>query len=270
MFVSPMLLQKSDHPFNDDSYITELKLDGIRLIWTKFNDKVRIYTRHNNEVTSLFPELLSINLPDGTVLDGELVSPDDKGKPDFEAIMKRFSSINSNISIQYCVFDILYYNNEKLTSKSLLYRKEILEESHPNDDSILTKVRWIKGHGVDYFNLVEQNQLEGIVLKASESKYDIGKRSHSWLKIISYQYETVLINGFNNKEFKIYLSFLDGSPAGAIEFMTYQNRKAFYSKINVISETKTYIKIDPIMCRVKYRNLTSKGKLRIPLFLEWL
>lgn len=41
MFISPMLLHRSDHPFDDDSYITELKVDGIRLIWTKFDDKVR-------------------------------------------------------------------------------------------------------------------------------------------------------------------------------------------------------------------------------------
>jgi DNA ligase-1 len=26
MFISPMLLHKSNHPFDDDSYITELKL----------------------------------------------------------------------------------------------------------------------------------------------------------------------------------------------------------------------------------------------------
>lgn len=42
MFVSPMLLHKSDHPFDDDNYITELKLDGFRTIWTKFDNKVRM------------------------------------------------------------------------------------------------------------------------------------------------------------------------------------------------------------------------------------
>lgn len=68
MFTSPMLLQKSDHPFDNDTFITELKIDGVRILWTKFNDKVRIYTRHNNEVTAMFPELLNINLPSGTVL----------------------------------------------------------------------------------------------------------------------------------------------------------------------------------------------------------
>ncbi|CRK80376.1 SPBc2 prophage-derived DNA ligase-like protein ligB [Neobacillus massiliamazoniensis] len=33
MFISPMLLHKTDKPFDSDDYITELKLDGIRVIF---------------------------------------------------------------------------------------------------------------------------------------------------------------------------------------------------------------------------------------------
>lgn len=90
-----MLLHKSDHPFDDDSYITELKLDGFRTIWTKFNDKVRVYTRHNNEITSKFPELVNLPIPNGTVLDGEIIVTDNQGRPDFEATMERFLSNKS-------------------------------------------------------------------------------------------------------------------------------------------------------------------------------
>jgi DNA ligase 1 len=44
VFIAPMLLQKSNEPFDDDSYITELKLGGIRLILSKFDNKVQLYT----------------------------------------------------------------------------------------------------------------------------------------------------------------------------------------------------------------------------------
>jgi DNA ligase-1 len=54
MFVSPMLLERVDEAFDSDDYITELKLDGIRLLLTKFENKIRLYTRHNNEVTAMF------------------------------------------------------------------------------------------------------------------------------------------------------------------------------------------------------------------------
>lgn len=53
-----MLLHKEDEPFNSQDHITELKLDGIRLIYSvDFAGKVRLFSRHNNEVTSKFPEL---------------------------------------------------------------------------------------------------------------------------------------------------------------------------------------------------------------------
>lgn len=64
-----MLLQKVDEPFDNDEWLTELKLDGIRLLVSKWNNKIKCYTRHNNEVTFLFSELQSLNIPDGTILD---------------------------------------------------------------------------------------------------------------------------------------------------------------------------------------------------------
>ena len=82
-----MLLHKTEQPFDDGDIINELKLDGIRLILSKFNNQTRLYTRHNNEVTSKFPELLQLDIPDGTILDGEIVVTDQQGKPDFEAII---------------------------------------------------------------------------------------------------------------------------------------------------------------------------------------
>ncbi|MGG0053002.1 ATP-dependent DNA ligase, partial [Bacillus atrophaeus] len=65
MFVSPMLLHSIKEPelFDDENYITELKFDGIRLIFSKFDNQIKLYTRHNNEVTNKFPELLDLDIP---------------------------------------------------------------------------------------------------------------------------------------------------------------------------------------------------------------
>jgi DNA ligase 1 len=87
VYVLPMLQKKSDHPFDDEEYITELKLDGIRLTLSKFNNQVKLYTRHKNHVTSRFPELQKVSTPDGTVLDGEIIVTAPDGKPEFEAMM---------------------------------------------------------------------------------------------------------------------------------------------------------------------------------------
>lgn len=268
-----MLLYKSEKPFDDNSYITELKLDGFRTIWTKFEDKVRIYTRHNNEITSMFPELVSIPLPNGTVLDGEIIVTDSEGKPDFEAVMSRFMSKKSEYEISFSVFDAIYHNNNKITSLPLLERKEILERLIPNDSSLLNKVQWVTGSGVQYFELVQQMDLEGTVQKKSNSIYQINRRSHDWLKIVNYKYETVYISGLRRDKFGLVLNFEDGRYAGLMEFMTSQARKEFYQKYKdlIVKESDKYTYLVPqLKLIVKYRNLTKNGHLRIPSFVEWI
>ena len=83
MFIAPMLLDSAKEPFDDENYITELKFDGIRIILSNQDGKVKLYTRHNNEVTNKFPELHDIDIPEGTVLDGEIIVTNSEGLPDF-------------------------------------------------------------------------------------------------------------------------------------------------------------------------------------------
>lgn len=275
MFISPMLLNKVDHPFEDDNYITELKLDGIRLILSKFNNKIRLYTRHNNEVTSKFPELLDIDIPDGTVLDGEIIVTDQVGKPDFEAMMQRFQSKRSLHKIQYCVFDVIYVNGEKVTHLPLVERKQLLESQIDQTENI-AKVQWMYGNAEAYFDLVKENGLEGIVMKRADSKYQIDKRSKYWLKVINYQYVDTLITGLRKDEFGLLLGIEEGSkikPAGVMEFMSLSDRKTFYNSYKdlVLNENDKFIFLDPkLKCRVKFRNYTKAGLLRIPSFVEYI
>lgn len=91
--------------------------------------------------------------------------------------------------------------------------------------------------------MVEQQGLEGIVLKRMESRYEVGKRSQSWLKVINYQYENVLITGNRKDEFGLLLSFLDGKPAGLMEFMPQAERKALYRQQKILSEEDKFTMI---------------------------
>ncbi|KOP81502.1 RNA ligase family protein [Cytobacillus solani] len=273
MFFSPMLLQKEDTPFDDDSYITELKLDGIRLELSKFDEKVKLYTRHNNDVTTKFPELLKVDIPSGTVLDGEIIVTDPEGKPDFEAMMSRFMSkrnILEENTLSYVVFDVIQYKGKAVSRLPLTERKQLLNEIIPQDTSLISKVKYIEGNSTAYFDLVKQLGLEGIVMKRKDSRYEVGKRSHSWLKVINYQYEDVLITGIRKGEFGLLLSFPDNKPAGLMEFMPTKERKKLYQSHQVVSENDKYICIDPIKVNVKYRNLTKRGFLRIPSFVKWI
>jgi DNA ligase 1 len=179
MFISPMLLHKADHPLNSDDYITELKLDGIRLIYSvDEKGKARLYSRHNNEITSKFPELHNLDIPPGTVPDGELIVSDNSGKPDFEAVMSRFMSSKDRTPVTFVAFDVIQRKGERITNLPLLERKEVLAEIVPEDNTLIAKTQFIEGHGEAYFDAVKAQALEGIVLKRKDSRYEVGKRSN--------------------------------------------------------------------------------------------
>ncbi|WP_121611591.1 ATP-dependent DNA ligase [Mesobacillus foraminis] len=273
MFVSPMLLHKKQYPFNDHLFLTELKLDGFRTIWTKFDNKVRIYTRHNNEITSKFPELVNIPLPNGIILDGEITVTDDKGRPDFEAAMERFMSKKTGHEISYSVFDIIYHNGEKITGLPLLDRKEVLDQVITEETPLLNKVKWFEGNAEQYFELIKQYDLEGIVQKRATSTYQINKRSHDWLKVINYKYKNVYLAGLRKDKFGVLLNFENGNYAGLMEFMAPQGRKELYKQYKdfIVEDNDKFVYLEPkLKAKVKYRNLTKKGLLRIPSFVEWI
>lgn len=281
MFISPMLLHKFvppfDYPpFKEDDYITELKLDGIRLLLSKFDNKIRLYTRHNNEVTSLFPELLNLKIPDGTVIDGELVVTDSEGKPDFEEVMSRFQAgKKGSQKIEYCVFDILYRDGKKITHLPLLERKAVLSSVLEPAEN-LAIVQWVQGNGEAYFNLTRQHGLEGIVMKRSASKYAVNSRSHDWLKVINYSETECYVLGKRKKEFGLLLGLEEEGkirPAGVMEFMNSDARKEFYKLYPslIIKENKDFIYLEPkIKVKVKFRNFTKAGNIRIPSFVEFV
>lgn len=97
-------------------------------------DGLHFYTRHGNEGTTRFPELITSQIPKGTILDGEIIIEDDDGKPDFEELMRRFQvsslrripSISKTKPVTYCVFDVVYYHGERVSHLPLLEHKEIL------------------------------------------------------------------------------------------------------------------------------------------------
>jgi DNA ligase 1 len=273
LFISPMLLHKSDQPFDSSEYITELKLDGIRLIYSVDNaGKVRLYSRHNNEITSKFPEMHNLDIPQGTVLDGELIVTDSAGKPDFESMMSRFMSSRDKTPISFVAFDVIQHEDERVNNLPLLERKEILAEIIPTDTPVLAKTQFIEGHGEDYFDAVKAQDLEGIVLKRKDSRYEAGKRSHSWLKVINYQYAEMLVVGYRKqpKDFGWILADSDGKYMGVMELgVPAQARVRVYrSEVSKETDDVAYLAV-PIGVRVKYRNLTKSGLLRLPSFVEW-
>jgi DNA ligase 1 len=120
------------------------------------------------------------------------------------------------------------------------------------------------GNGKTYFDLVQKNSLEGIVLKKANSKYKTGCRSQDWLKVSNYQYTDTYITGLRKEKFGLLLTVEeDGKlkPGGIMEFMTQDAKKEFYRQYRDynMEENKNFIFLDTkIKCRVKFRNYTKE------------
>lgn len=198
---------------------------------------------------------------------------DSQGKPDFEAMMGRFQSNHSSQKVQYCVYDVIYHEGIKVTNLPLIERKTLLESFLPQSETV-SLVHWIYGNGEAYFNLTKQHDLEGIVLKKANSKYQTNKRSHDWLKVINYQYTDAVITGIRKDEFGLLLGIEEGDrikPAGLMEFMSLEAKKRFYKEYRslIVNENDKFVYLDPkLKCRVKFRNYTKAGLLRIPSLLN--
>lgn len=132
------------------------------------------------------------------------------------------------------------------------------------------------GRGTDYFNLIKEHGLEGIVLKKADSKYQINKRSNDWLRVIHYQYADAVVTGSRKEEFGLLLGLEEEGkikPVGVMEFMNPDARKWLYDSYRDYihdENTKIIFLESKIKCRVKFRNYTKGGKLRIPSFVEYI
>lgn len=282
MFIPPMLLEKRESPFDDDRYIYEPKIDGHRLIMSIQGDAVRLYTRHNNDVTRQYPELHNAPISDtsGIVLDGEVaVVNTETGAVEFESVMERFMlkkelrirEASVRQPVHFFVFDILRYKGKDLRGRPLMERKLLLDDALTNN-AFFSKVIRVDGTGKRLFDLIKQRGLEGIVAKRQDSLY-VGRRDANWLKIINYQYETVHIAGYRKNQFG-WLLQRDGRGVGLLELsVPPMHRKAFYgvAKSLVTGEDRDYVYMQPTLrTRVRFRNWTRSGLLRMPEFVRFV
>ncbi|MDQ1005431.1 ATP-dependent DNA ligase [Neobacillus niacini] len=91
--------------------------------------------------------------------------------------------------------------------------------------------------------------------------------------MINYKYQNVYISGLRKDEFGVLLNFENGDYAGLMEFMAPLGKKELYKQYNdlIVEENDKFVYLNPkLKAKVKYRNLTKKGLLRIPSFVEWI
>jgi ATP-dependent DNA ligase len=124
-FVEPMeclaMAQLPDGP----EWVYEVKLDGYRALAINGNGEPSLYSRRrksfNRQYLAVFDALCE--LPENTVVDGEIVALDDAGRPNFN-LLQHFKSQAKRIC--YFVFDLTIHQNRNLMVLPLIERREIL------------------------------------------------------------------------------------------------------------------------------------------------
>jgi bifunctional non-homologous end joining protein LigD len=111
------------------------------------------------------------------ILDGEIVVLDEKGRSNFFDLMARRGEP------RYYAFDLLWLNGIDLRSRPLLDRKRRLHRLIPPNDSHLLYVEHLDGDGQRFFELVCEQDLEGVICKPKTSPYPF-----TWIKVKNPNY----------------------------------------------------------------------------------
>lgn len=244
--IAPMLATLVSKPFDKPGWIYEVKWDGYRAIAFIKNGEVRLTSRNSKSFDDKFYPVHDAlkSLKTDAVLDGEIVSLNEKGRADFGSLQRWRSEADGNLV--FYVFDILWYDGRNLMKLTLDKRREILESVLPQTDTIRLSSRF-ETNGIEFFKVADEMSLEGIMAKRTDSLYFPGTRSKDWLKIKTEGRQEVVIGGFTRNEgsAKKFSSLLVGF---------YQNKKLFFSgKIGTGFNTKVQNelmkKFEPLIIR---------------------
>ncbi|HEX2248919.1 MAG TPA: non-homologous end-joining DNA ligase, partial [Gemmatimonadales bacterium] len=294
-----MLAESRERPFSAPGWLFELKLDGYRALAAR-NGSARLLSRNGNDLSPCFPEVIQAlrALPyDRLVLDGELVTLDDAGRPSFQRLQQR-AQLRRPIDIRhaaiecpvtYYAFDLLAFEDFDLRTVPLSDRKAILRRVVPPTGVI----RFLDHFAEDGEVLYEQVQrlgLEGIVAKRADSPYKPG-RSAIWLKIRTRRTDDFVVVGFTAPK---------GHRAGvgALLLGSYQGDRLVYSgragsglseqQLVQVRDTLEGLRtaepscsgmlpegegigwVEPrLVCEVEFTEWTEEGLLRQPVFLRF-
>jgi bifunctional non-homologous end joining protein LigD len=179
-FIEPMECEAVRNLRDGSQWVYEIKLDGYRAIAVKSDNKVRLLSRRKKMFNQQYPYIVEAldDLPDGTVIDGEIVALDDSARPQFNLLQNYRSEARR---IRYFVFDLLCFNNRDMTSLPLVERRELLRTLRFQSPRIQL-LEYLETSAANMIAAAKEQGLEGVIAKRRDSLYQPGRRTGAWLK----------------------------------------------------------------------------------------
>jgi len=174
----------------------ERKWDGIRGQIIVREDQVFVWSRGEELVTDKFPEFgpLAQFLPNGTVIDGEIICMEGDQILSFNVLQQRIGRKNITKKIleaapvKMIVYDILEFEGEDVRTRPMEDRRQTLEallENNPTD-GILRKSEVVDAASWEGYALEREKSrafvAEGLMLKRKNSEYKTGRKKGDWWK----------------------------------------------------------------------------------------
>jgi DNA ligase-1 len=180
-------------------YVVEDKYDGVRAQVHKDGDRVELYSRTFDRVTTRFPELLpSLRAIPGTfVLDAEVLALDPAGRAiPFTRFQTRLGrkvvseELLRELPVTLVIFDILERDGRPLLDVPLAERQAVLATLPVRPPLMFARSSETAERGTALvesldaeFAAARERGNEGLMVKDPRSSYRPGRRGMEWLKV---------------------------------------------------------------------------------------
>ncbi len=205
--LTPMRCSEDSGKLDDPDFLYELKLDGVRILAERNGDSASLRYRTQRNATASYPEVvraLQALATPRVILDGEIVTFDEHGRPSFALLTRRIQAHGGSdirnvmraLPVVYLVFDVLAVGELDLRALPLHARKQLLTRIVPGK-GVMRALDHVVGHGQVLLDFCEAQGLEGVIGKRADSKYDsTGARSKAWWKHKRVLQDDFVVVGF--------------------------------------------------------------------------
>ena len=189
-----------------EEWLVEWKWDGIRAQLVTRGGGVHLWSRGEELITHRFPEIgaAATRLPDGTVLDGEVLAFQENRPLPFSSLQQRIgrqkqvAQMVRAVPVVFMAYDILEDHGVDIRSQPLDERRRLLEMRLPSQAVLRTSQIVTAGSWSELAAERANSRalgVEGLMLKRRTSAYAVGRRRGDWWKwkIDPYTIDAVLI-----------------------------------------------------------------------------
>ncbi|HEY0939398.1 MAG TPA: ATP-dependent DNA ligase [Steroidobacter sp.] len=192
---------------NRCAWQAEWKWDGIRGQLIRRAGECHLWSRGEERITERFPEIIDAagSLPDGVVLDGEVVAWKDGRIQPFSLLQQRIgrkkltAAILTAVPVQLVAYDLLEVEGRDFRAVPLRERRQQLQQLLANASPVLqvspivTAASWQELAAARAES--RERNVEGLMLKALDSSYGTGRQRGAWWKwkIEPHSFDAVMI-----------------------------------------------------------------------------